>query len=48
VLIVLLRPASVTCWIDRGKGSGPGSTIETPIELPPPPPLDLDFGPRRP
>jgi tripartite ATP-independent transporter DctM subunit len=43
VLILIFWPQSVTYWIDRPKVP-PGGTIEEPIGLPPPPPID--FNPR--
>src|SRR5262244_2434324 len=41
VLILIFWPQSVTYWIDKPKAP-PGGTIEIPIELPPPPPIDFN------
>jgi hypothetical protein len=42
VLIIILWPQSVTYWIDRPKAAATPTTIEMPLDLPPPPPADFD------
>jgi tripartite ATP-independent transporter DctM subunit len=44
VLIIILWPQSVTYWIDKGGKKTTPSTIEQPLDLPPPPP-DFDLPP---